>query len=360
MTSAKSKDTRRFRVVREDDTVTTQDQAAAQPPVAGAAIARKRPPKTRMDKLLGRPESGVVIAAVLVWVFFATFAPHFFSARVTANVLLAGASLGIIAVGVATLMIAGQFDLSVGSVYGLSAALVVLMVNHGVPGWAALPIIMVFGVALGTINGLLVTRLEIHSLIITLGALMFYRGVLLAITEGFPIRLKIPDPFMAMLDFEAFGIPGPFFWFIGFAAIFAYVLTRTRFGNWLFATGGSPEAARGMGVPANRVQITAFAVASMLACVAGYVSVARFSSVDALRGTGMELEVVLAVVVGGASLNGGYGSIIGAALGVLIIGMIQQGLILMGISVYWYQAGIGLLLIVAAIVNQYVRKRSIS
>ncbi len=195
---------------------------------------------------------------------------------------------------------------------------------------------------------------------VTAGIRRHPRGVLLATTEGFPIRLKTPDPVLQSLDFQWLGIPGPFFWFLGLVIIFSYVLTRTRFGNWLFATGGSPEAARGMGVPAARVQITAFAIASMLACVAGYVSVARFSSVDALRGTGMELEVVLAVVIGGASLNGGYGSIIGAGLGVLIIGMIQQGLILIGISVYWYQAGIGMLLIVAATINQRVRKRSIS
>lgn len=338
----------------------TQEHPRASTSVAGAAIARKRPPRTRFDSLLVRPESGVVIAAVLVYVFFALVAPHFFSERVTANILLASSALGIVAVGVATLMIAGQFDLSVGSVYGLSAAIVILLINQGVPGWTALLIIMLFGLVVGSINGLLVTRLEIHSLIITLGGLMFYRGVLLAITQGFPIRLKSPDAFLSAMDFSVWIIPGPFFWFLGLVLLFAYILTRTRFGNWLFATGGSPDAARGMGVPAERVQNTAFAVTSLLACLAGFVSVARFSSVDALRGTGMELEVVLAVVVGGASLNGGYGSIIGAFLGILIIGMIQQGLILIGINVYWYQAGIGLLLIIAAIVNQRVRKRSIS
>jgi simple sugar transport system permease protein len=322
------------------------------------ALARKRPPKTRMDKLLSRPESGVIIAAVIVYVFFAVAAPHFFSDRVTSNILLSSATLGIIAVGVAMLMIAGQFDLSVGSVYGLSAGVVIISVNAGVPGWLALPIVMVFGLAVGTINGLLVTRLNIHSLIITLGSLMFYRGVLLALTEGFPIRLRNPDAFLQALDFSWLGIPGPFFWFLGLVVIFAFVLTSTRYGNWLFATGGSPEAARGMGVPAERVQVIAFAVTAMLAAMAGYVSVARFSSVDSLRGQGFELEVVLAVVVGGASLTGGYGSIVGAALGVLIIGMIQQGLILIGISVYWYQAGIGLLLILAAVVNQRVRIRN--
>jgi simple sugar transport system permease protein len=333
----------------QDDTVHTS---------AVEALVRKRPPKTRMDKLLSRPESGVIIAAVIVYVFFALAAPHFFSDRVTSNILLSSATLGIIAVGVAMLMIAGQFDLSVGSVYGLSAGVVIMSVNAGVPGWLALPIVMVFGLAVGTINGLLVTRLNIHSLIITLGSLMFYRGVLLALTEGFPIRLRSPDAFLQALDFSWLGIPGPFFWFLGLVIIFAFVLTSTRYGNWLYATGGSPEAARGMGVPAERVQVVAFAGTAMLASMAGYVSVARFSSVDALRGQGFELEVVLAVVVGGASLTGGYGSIVGAALGVLIISMIQQGLILIGISVYWYQAGIGLLLILAAVVNQRVRIRN--
>jgi simple sugar transport system permease protein len=291
-------------------------------------------------------------------VAFAIISPHFFSERVTTNILLSSATLGIIAVGVAALMIAGQFDLSVGSVYGLSSAVVIMSVNAGLPGWLALPVVLVFGFAIGALNGLLVTRLEIHSLIITLGSLMFYRGVLLAITEGFPIRLHDPDPFLSSLDFKVGPIPGPFFWFLGLVIIFSLVLTSTRFGNWLYATGGSAEAARGMGVPSARVQIIAFGIAAMLASLAGYVSSARFSSVDALRGQGMELEAVLAVVVGGASLNGGYGSILGAGLGVLIIGMIQQGLLLYGISAYWYQAGIGLLLIVAAIVNQRVRKKN--
>jgi simple sugar transport system permease protein len=346
--------------LHREETMSIDQENAPTMPTASEAVARKRPSKTRMDKLLSRPESGVIIAAVIVYVFFALAAPNFFSDRVTSNILLSSASLGIIAVGVAALMIAGQFDLSVGSVYGLGAGVVILCVNAGIPGWLALPIVMIFGLGVGSINGLLVTRLGIHSLIITLGALMFYRGVLLALTEGFPIRLHEPDAFLRALDFSWFGVPGPFFWFLGLVVIFAFILTSTRFGGWLYATGGSPEAARGMGVPAERVQVVTFAITSMLACLAGYVSVARFSSVDALRGEGFELEAVLAVVVGGASLNGGYGSIIGAALGVLLIGMIQQGLLLIGISVYWYRAGIGLLLILAAVVNQRVRIRNVA
>ncbi len=323
-----------------------------------AAIRAKRPPKSRLQKAFSRPESGVVVAALMVYLLFSFVAPHFDSERVTANILLSSSTLGIVAVGVALLMIAGQFDLSVGSVYGLSSAFIILALNASIPAPLVLIGVMLVGLAIGAINGLLVTALKIHSLIITLGALMFYRGLLLAMTQGFPIRLKEPHDFLRAFDFNWGFIPGPFVWFLVVAGIFAFILTQSRFGNWLFATGGSPEAARGMGVPAQRVQVTTFAITSMLAAVAGFISVARFSSVDALRGEGMELEVILAVVVGGASLNGGYGSVIGALLGVLIIGMIQQGLILAGISVYWYRAGIGLLLIVAAVVNQRVRMKS--
>ena len=118
-----------------------------------AEIRLKRPPRTRFDRIVARPESGVVLAALVVYVFFAIMAPHFLTERVTSNILLSSATLGIIAVGVATLMIAGQFDLSVGSVYGLSAALVVFMVNFGVPGWAAHPLVLAFGIAIGIANG---------------------------------------------------------------------------------------------------------------------------------------------------------------------------------------------------------------
>jgi simple sugar transport system permease protein len=308
--------------------------------------------------LFTRPEAGVVIAALLVYVALAIVAPHFVTGRVTSNILLASASIGIISVGVAMLMIAGQFDLSVGSVYGLASAVAVVLMNLGVPGPAALAVTLAVGVLIGTVNGVLVTWLQIHSLIITLGGLMFYRGVLLAMTEGFPIRLAAPDPFLRVFDFEWGPIPGPFLWFLALVVVFTVLLTMTRFGNWVFATGGSPEAAREMGVPVSRVQIATFALTSMLAAFSGFVSVARFSSVDALRGTGLELEVILAVVVGGALLSGGYGSILGAMLGVLILGMLQQGLILIGVSVYWYRAGIGLLLIVAAVVNHKVRMRN--
>jgi len=137
-----------------------------------------------------------------------------------------------------------------------------------------------------------------------------------------------------------------------------FILNTTKLVNWIFATGGAREAAREMGVPTSRVKIMMFMIVSSLAAFAGIIQMARFSSIDALRGDGLELEAVLAVVVGGASLNGGYGSVVGAVLGVIMLAMIKQGLILMGIDAFWYRAGIGVVLIIAAVLNQYVRERS--
>ena len=280
-------------------------------------------------RLFRRPESGVVMAAVAIFIFFAIFAPFFLTINVLSNILLLSAELGMVAVGVTMLMVSGEFDLSVGSVLGLGAGMVVVMLNAGVWTPIAILIALIAAAGIGTVNGLLVTRLGIHSLIVTLGGLMFYRAVVLAITGGFPIRLEIEYPFLELFNFWWGAIPGTFLWFLVFIVIFTIVLTSTKFGNWIYASGGGREAANEMGVPVTRVKIMAFACSSMLAASAGIIQMSRLNSVDALRGTAIELEAVLAVVVGGALLTGGRGSIIGAALGVVIVSMLKQGLILM-------------------------------
>jgi simple sugar transport system permease protein len=324
----------------------------------GRVIGERRPQKTGVAGLLARPEAGTILATVCVFVFFSIFADKFLTDRIMSNVFLLSAELGIIAIGVTMLMVAGEFDLSVGSVFGLGAGVAIVTLNAGIPGPAAMAIVLVVAALIGALNGFLVTRLRVHSLIITLGGLMFFRAIVLAITGGFPLRLTEPEPFLSIFSFWLWGVPGTFFWLIGLVVVFAFVLNNTKLGNWVFATGGARDAAREMGVPTSRVKIMMFMIASMLAAFAGTVQMARFSSIDALRGDGLELEAVLAVVVGGASLNGGYGSVVGAALGVIMLAMIKQGLILMGIDAYWYRAGIGAVLILAAVLNQHVRERA--
>lgn len=335
----------------------------ASPTVPGAAlpireIGFKRPQKTGLAALMTRTEAGAVLATVCVFVFFSLFADKFLTAGIMSNVFLLSAELGIVAIGVTLLMIAGEFDLSVGSVFGLSSGIAIMLLNAGVPGILAVAITLAVAAAIGALNGVLVTWLRIHSLIITIGALMFYRAIVLGLTGGFPLRLAGQQDFLSIFNFYLGPVPGSFFWLLGLVVVFAFLLTSTKLGNWIYATGGAGEAAREMGVPTRRVKITVFALVAALAAFAGIIQMARFSSIDALRGDGLELEAILAVVVGGASLNGGYGSVVGAVLGVIMLAMIKQGLILMGIDAYWYRAGIGVLLIAAAVLNQYVRERS--
>lgn len=338
---------------------TAQNMGANGTALSVREIGFKRPQKKGFARLMTKPEAGALLAAGCVFVFFSIFADHFLSERTFANIFLLSAELGIVAIGVTLLMIAGDFDLSVGSVFGLGAGICIMLLNAGVPSPLAILATLLVAAAIGALNGLMVTQLRIHSLIITLGGLMFYRAMVLAMTGGFPLRLKTPVPFMQIFsarlgDF----LPVSFLWLLLLMVLFGFLLNNTQQGNWIFATGGEGSAAREMGVPTIRVKITMFITVSVLAAFTGIVQMARFSSIDALRGNGMELEAVLAVVVGGASLNGGYGSVIGAVLGVVMLAMIKQGLVLMGIDAYWYRAGIGVVLIVAAVVNQYVRERS--
>lgn len=326
-----------------------------QHPSTAAAEARNK----LLWRLFRRPESGVVMAAVTIFVFFALFAPFFLTINVMSNILLLSAELGMVAVGVTMLMVSGEFDLSVGSVLGLGAGMVVVMLNADVWTPVAILIALIAAAGIGTVNGILVTRLGIHSLIVTLGGLMFYRAVVLAITGGFPIRLEIEYPFLELFNFWWGPVPGTFLWFLVFIVIFTIVLTSTKFGNWIYASGGGREAANEMGVPVSRVKILAFACASVLAASSGIIQMSRLNSVDALRGTAIELEAVLAVVVGGALLTGGRGSIVGAALGVIMVSMIKQGLILMGIPAFWFKAGIGVVLILAAYINHRVQQASL-
>ena len=324
-------------------------------PSTAAAEARNK----LLWRLFRRPESGVVMAALAIFIFFALFAPFFLTINVMSNILLLSAELGMVAVGVTMLMVSGEFDLSVGSVLGLGAGMVVVMLNAGVATPIAILIALIAAAGIGSVNGVLVTRLGIHSLIVTLGGLMFYRAVVLAITGGFPIRLEIEYPFLQLFNFWWGPVPGTFLWFLVFIVIFTIVLTSTKFGNWIYASGGGREAANEMGVPVSRVKIMAFACASVLAASSGIIQMSRLNSVDALRGTAIELEAVLAVVVGGALLTGGRGSIIGAALGVIMVSMIKQGLILMGIPAFWFKAGIGVVLILAAYINHRVQQAAL-
>jgi simple sugar transport system permease protein len=311
--------------------------------------------------LIGRPETGALFGAIVIFLIFAFIAPSrdlFTDRAAIVGMTSVTAELAIVAMAVTLLMISGHFDLSVGSVLGFSSVLVPwLMVNHGLPSYLALLVALGVAASIGLVNGLLVVRTRIPSFIVTLGTLLIWRGVLLRLTEGFPVAVPQDDVLFEIFSYRFEGGPlrgyqVSFFWFLAVLLILSFVLLRTRFGNWTFGSGGNERAARSMGVPVDRVWFLLFITTALAAALTGLIQAGRFNTVEATRGSGLELQAIAAAVIGGARLNGGYGSVLGAALGALMIAMIQQGLILSGIASYWLNVAIGALIIGAVILNQ--------
>jgi simple sugar transport system permease protein len=313
---------------------------------------------TARGLLIGRPETGALFGAILMFAFFSFYADNFTTRTSLAGLASITAELGIVAMGVTLLMISGHFDLSVGSVLGFSSVIApYLILNYDANPFVAVFVAVGAAISIGLVNGLLVVGTRIPSFIVTLGTLLIWRSVLLRVTEGFPVAVDKDTFVFKLFSYrieEGFfrGYQVSFLWFIGVLLLLSFVLLRTRFGNWIFASGGNERAARSMGVPVDRVWMVLFVVTALCACLMGLIQVGRFNTVEATRGAQLELQVIAAAVVGGARLNGGYGSVLGAALGAAMIAMIQQGLILSGIANYWLQFAVGTLIIVAVIANQ--------
>jgi len=303
-------------------------------------------------KVRKRPEFGVFVAFLIIFIGFSFTAQRFLSFDSIAGIITVAAELGIVTAGITFLMIAGEFDLSVGSVLGMSGMIFAITATAGLPHIVGLLLSLGAAAVIGLLNGVVVVRTGVPSFIITLGSMMLWRGVILAVTGGFPVRYWGDSALLFALNGRfAEQLRMSSFWFLGVVVILAFILTRTRYGNWVFATGGGPEAARTLGIRINRVKITNFVVSAILAGLAGCIQFARFHSVDPTRGQGLELEAIAAAVIGGTLMTGGYGSMIGAMLGALLVGMVRSGLVMAGAPSYWYQAFIGIVLIVASVVN---------
>jgi simple sugar transport system permease protein len=333
-----------------------------------------------LSKLLGRPELGAIAGLVVVWIFFAIIAAenNFVGMATTASILNRAAPLGIVAVAVALLMIAGEFDLSIGSIIGFSGMAIMIAVtpvDAGGLGWSLLPAVvfaLVLSLVTGFINGWLVVATKLPSFIITLGTLFAFRGLTVAITRLRTNRTQLGNldeaPGFHLFEtyfgkqFELFGarFSVSILWWIALTVLATWVLVRTRSGNWIFGTGGAPDAARAVGVPVRRVKMALFLATAFTAFLVALIQVVEFTSADTLRGTRREFEAIIAAVVGGCLLTGGYGSAIGAALGALIFAMVQQGIVITGIDGDWYQVFIGVVLLAAVIFNNFIRRRTAS
>src|SRR3712207_6829835 len=321
-----------------------------------------------LKRLLTRPELAAVAGAILVFAFFAVVAGDsgFLTQGGTASYLEVAAQLGIVAVPVAMLMIAGEFDLSVGSMVGAAGMIIAISVSeYGLP--LLVGVLLAFAVALGVgfLNGYLVIKTGLPSFIVTLGMLFALRGL----TIGFA-RLLTGRTQIGLGDAAGSGVMktlfagsiGPFsvsiIWWLLLAVVATYVLQRTVFGNWIFGAGGDPNAARNVGVPVSRVKIILFMCTAASAALLATIQVLDAGSADVLRGTLLELQAIAASVIGGVLLTGGYGSVIGAVFGALIFGMVQQGIFFTGVSTDWFQVFVGVMLLIAVVFNNFVRRRA--
>ena len=324
-------------------------------------------------RLISRPELGALGGAVLVWLIFAFLAGDrgFLTPLGVASYLEVSSYLGILAVAIALLMIGGEFDLSIGSMIGAAGVMsAILAVVYGIPLWAAALVALLFALLVGLINGLLVIRTGLPSFIITLGSLFILRGLTIAFTRLATGRTQIGS----LDEVSGYGplhflfggsitLGGAHFsvsilWWLAITVLATWILLRTRFGNWIFGVGGNADAARNVGVPVARVKILLFMTTAAAAWLVAVIQLVTVKSVDTLRGTQQEFIAIIAAVIGGNLLTGGYGSAVGAALGALIFGMVRQGIVYAGIDADWFQVFLGAMLIVAVLVNQFIRRRA--
>lgn len=317
--------------------------------------------------LSGFPESIVMVSTFILWLIFASTAEHFLTALAISNILSFASIMGTIAIGFALLMISGEFDLSVGSNFAVASYVFALTLNAGVAPLPAMLFSVLISTVLGAINGLIVISFGIPSFITTLGTMLAYRGVARALGGGLMVKYAEATPRLFLILNGAIDSlnqqsepEGNFrmsiLWFFVLAIVISNVLTRTRFGNWIFAVGGNADAAVAQGVPVRWVKFGAFTLTGLLTGLASVMNFAHRGSVDPLRGYGWELIVVAACVIGGVRLDGGLGTIIGPCVGMLMLQMLEQGLVLLGVPVQIFRAVAGLILMLAVILNTYLSR----
>jgi simple sugar transport system permease protein len=318
----------------------------------------------QIKKLVAKPEFGPFVLLVGMIVVFTSINPSYLSILNISNLLVFTVELGLIALAMTLLMTAGEFDLSVGSVFGFCPVLMWTLYNEGVAGIEIAFLASLLAAAvIGFLNGWFVTRLRIPSFLVTLGMLLVVRGTALYVTDGFPQRtwdaagLWLAEVLVGDFYIGELRIFMSLFWFIGAAVIFGYVLTQTKAGNWIQASGGNPNAARARGVKVNRTKMALFILSACMSGFAGIISSIRTSAANPNSGTTYELEVIAMVVIGGTALRGGRGTIIGTVIGILILRLMRNGIVLIGVPGLAYNIFIGAIILGMMALHSWLDRR---
>lgn len=321
------------------------------------------------SRILRRPEIGALLAAIVVAIFFWTQSSLFLQLDGIANWTDVASTIGIPAVMVALLMIGGEFDLSAGVMTGTAGLTMgILATEVGMNIWFAIVLTLLGATAIGFLNGYMVMKTKLPSFIVTLATFFILQGVNLGVTKvitdqvtvggidlasGYASANKVFGGSVTSHDFRITVL-----WWIAITLLATWVLTRTRTGNWIYGVGGDANAARNVGVPVERVKVGLFMATSFVCALTGIMVALRLASTQAGQGVGEEFQYIIAAVVGGCVLTGGFGSAVGAALGATIIGMAFIGIQFSGWNTDWRFLFLGVILLVAVLVNNYIRKRA--
>jgi simple sugar transport system permease protein len=339
--------------------------------VTAVTLDERLAPRSMGRRLLGRPELGSVVGAAAVFVFFSVVASPFLQASSLSTVLYASSTIGIMAVPVALLMIGGEFDLSAG-VMVTSSALVSSMFSFQMTAnvWVGVGVSLLVTLALGALNGVMLVRTGLPSFIITLGSFLMLTGLNLGLTklisgtvstksigdmQGFPTAR---DVFASHWTIGSVDLQVTVLWWLGLVAVATWVLLRTRTGNWIFAAGGNADAARAVGVPVARTKIGLYMAVAFCAWISGQHLLFSFDVVQSGEGVGNEFLYIIAAVIGGCLMTGGYGSAIGSAVGAFIFGMTSKGIVYAQWNPDWFQFFLGAMLLLATLLNAWVRRRA--
>jgi simple sugar transport system permease protein len=345
---------------------TTVPPQATSPPVG--VVDDRLANVSLATKMLRRPELGAAIAALAVALFFTFTTDQFMTLDGISNWTDVASTIGIPAVAVALLMIGGEFDLSAGVMTGTAGLFMgVLATKLGMHLWLAILLTLAFCGAIGFLNGYLVVRTRLPSFIVTLATFFILQGVNLGVTKAITGTVLVTglsseagytgaNKVLGGSFWSPHDIRVSVLWWIVVTALATWVLARTRVGNWIFGVGGDADAARNVGVPVARVKIGLFTMTSLVCALTGVMIALRLGSTQASQGVGEEFTFIIAAVVGGCLLTGGFGSALGATLGALIVGMAFIGIQFSGWNTDWRFLFLGVILLAAVLVNNLVRR----
>lgn len=305
---------------------------------------------------VGIRDAGTLLGLVAIVVVFSVLSPNFLTEPNILNILQQSSINACVALGMTLVIIAGGIDLSVGPTAAIAAVSVAVLMAMGVPIALAIPIALLFGMAAGAINGALVAFGGLQPFIVTLGTLSLYRAISLIYTGGNPI-FGIPPAYRALTNSSIMGVPNPVVIVAVLAVTVWVVLNKTPLGEYFLAVGGNQEASRIAGVPVSLTKIASYVISGGLASVAGLILVGRLGAADPTLGNLWELDAIAAAAIGGASLMGGKGSIVGTLLGAVILGSLRNGLTLLNVQAFYQLLATGIIILVAMLIDRATRGR---